>query len=254
MVQTGAGAYPLPSYNAPYSHSEGASSAPRRWGGVARRTGRGRAQMGGLGSREGHQGSFHPHEEPYDQDMREDFHQDFFPQAEGAECGFRPYADIHGQDMMEAFHGRQYQQRQDFQQQGFLTRMGPHSHVQHVPEEYGEPAHMHYGDARMDLETQYTGFKRSRPIATQQSETAEEFRFMLPEHSQVSTLHVMTILLLAQDPAWQRSIYSSDTSLTWWNFSPCGLAHPAEIAQFDCHKRTLPDMLSACSVAGLGTG
>ncbi len=185
-MQTGAGAYPLPSYHAGYSHSEGATSAPRRWGGVARRTGRGRAQTGSLGSREACQGSFHPHKEPHGRDMTEDFHQDYFPQSEHPECGFRPYADTHGQDMMEAFNRRQYQQRQEFQQHGFLTRMGLQSHVQHMPEEHYGPAHMQYADAHIAMEPQYAGFQCSRPIATQQSETAEEFRFMLPEQPQVS--------------------------------------------------------------------
>ena len=82
---------------------------------------------------------------------------------------------------MEILSRRQFQQREDFQQ-GLLTRMGSHSQ-QHTAEEYGEPAHMQYGAACMD--TQYAGFKRPWPIATQQSETAEEFRFMLPEQSQV---------------------------------------------------------------------
>ena len=186
MVQTGAGPYPLPSCNAGYSHSEGATSAPRRWGGVARRTGRGRAQAGSLGSGEACQGSFHPHREAHGRDVREDFHQDYFPPGEHPECGFRPYADTSGQDMMEAFARRQYQQRQEFQLQGFLSRMGPQSRVQHIPEEHYEPAHMQYTDPRMAVEAQYTGFQRSLPIATQQSETAEEFRFMLPEQSQVS--------------------------------------------------------------------
>ncbi len=185
MVQTGAGAYPLPSFNAGYSHGEGATSAPRRWGGVARRTGRGRAQAGSLGSREACQGSFHPHSEAHGRNVTEDFHQDYFPQGEHPECGFRPYADTSGQDMMDAFSRRQYQQRPDVQQHGFLTRMGPQSHVQPRPEEHYEPAHMQYADARIAMEPQYPGFQRSRPIATQQSETAEEFRFMLPEQSQV---------------------------------------------------------------------
>lgn len=208
VVQTGAGAFPLPSYNAAHSHGGGATSAPRRWGGVAPRTGRGRAQAGSLGSRDCRQGGLRPDGEPHGQTVTEHFHQDYFPQGQGPQCGFRPYAEIHEQDMMEDLRRRQYHQRQDFQQQGFLTRMGPHSHGQHMPEEFYEPAHMHYADAHMAMETQYTGFKRSRPIATQQSETAEEFRFLLPEQAQVSAagpcLHSVSIA--GQSPGLARAI------------------------------------------------
>ena len=113
--------------------------------------------------------------------MRQDLHQEIFHQTGDPQHGFRPCADLHSQEIMEILSRRQFQQREDFQQ-GLLTRMGSHSQ-QHTAEEYGEPAHMQYGAARMDA--QYAGYKRSWPIATQQSETAEEFRFMLPEQSQV---------------------------------------------------------------------
>jgi hypothetical protein len=69
---------------------------------------------------------------------------------------------------------------------GKSARVQPHvqSYGAHMPGEYGEPAHT-------GMEAEYTGFKRPRQLATQQSETAEEFRFMLPEQSQVSvTPHV----------------------------------------------------------------
>ena len=152
-MQTGAGTLPLPAHSAySYAQNDSATSGPCRWGGAARRTGRGRAPAG---SPRAH---------------RADFAQGGISSA----CA-------------ENFHHGQHNMMREASQQELMAHMGPHSHSQHVHVEYEGFAHLqpHPHSADATMEAQYTGFKRMRPIATQQSETAEEFRFMLPEQSQV---------------------------------------------------------------------
>ena len=172
-MQTGGGAFPLPgSATVQHSHSDCATSGPCRWGGAARRTGRGRAQGDCPRPRAEPPGSFRPYAEY------------FYREA--------------GRNLQHSLHSV-FQHSMGSFQQGLLGHMQATMQPQRMHEEFGEPArmqphmesygaHMHaeYDEpARMGIEAQYTGFKRPRQLATQQSETAEEFRFMLPEQSQV---------------------------------------------------------------------
>lgn len=140
VVQTGAatavGAFPLPDQDLcppgyasqAYSCHDCSSSGQRRWarwGGAARRTGRGRAHAGS------------------------------------------PRARLEFEDSLTQY-------AEPLGQQDFLAHLG--SHAQHMRFEHA--------DAHAQTQ-QHECFGRMPPLAPQQSETAEEFRFMLPEQSQV---------------------------------------------------------------------
>ena len=141
VVQTGAatagGAFPLPDQDLcppdyvsrAHSCHDCSSSGQRRWarwGGAARRTGRGRAHAGS------------------------------------------PRARLEFEDSLAQYV-------EPLGQQDFLSHLGSHAQLMRF-----EPADAHA--------QQHKCFGRMPPLAPQQSETAEEFRFMLPEPSQVPFL------------------------------------------------------------------
>ena len=166
LVQTGAGGgvFPLPEQEfcppdyagQAYSCHDCSSSGQRRWarwGGAARRTGRGRAPAGSPRAR-----------------------LDF-------EDTFAQYAEPLGQP-------------------DFLAHLGSHS--QHMRFEHADA----HGQTQ-----QHDSFGRMQPLAPQQSETAEEFRFMLPEQSQV-----LLFSIFADQPlcfTLQRRLSTPHVALLW---------------------------------------